>query len=194
MVRYSSRRRSSRRRYRFQDWFLTIVFFAVIAGSVVLLDGYDPQTLDGSAKVVDGDSLILEGERLRLSGIDAPELAQSCTRNGQAWSCGRASRNALRNKLRGQSVTCKSGGFDRYDRWLAVCRAGGEELNAWMVEQGWAVDYGGYAREEASARRKNVGIWEGEFENPQEWRQANRSDASALPHGVQGWRNILSGW
>jgi endonuclease YncB( thermonuclease family) len=33
----------------------------------------------GLATVIDGDTLVIAGERIRLEGIDAPELHQDCT-------------------------------------------------------------------------------------------------------------------
>ena len=41
----------------------------------------------GAFHAADGDSLTLGAERLRLEGIDAPELNQSCEREGKAWAC-----------------------------------------------------------------------------------------------------------
>ena len=117
---------------------------------------------------------------MRLTGIDAPEIGQTCTKQGLEWACGRASRTALRNYLRRRHVECKSSGTDQYDRWLVTCSVEGVEINSWIVTNGWAVDFGGYAREEGVARRNKAGIWQGEFENPQEWRRANRGDASGF--------------
>ena len=41
----------------------------------------------GPATVIDGDTLVVAGERVRLQGIDAPELRQECTAFGQQWAC-----------------------------------------------------------------------------------------------------------
>ena len=183
---------------RFRDVLATLVFLGAIAGAVVILDAYNPQVFGGDAVVIDGDTIIMEGEKLRLSGIDAPELSQACMRNGKPWACGRESKQALRRLVRSGDLTCSSGGFDRYDRWLVTCMADGKDINAALVEAGWAVDYGGYGREEATARRKKSGIWQGNFENPQEWRHANQGDAAALPSGTGEWvaklRKISRQW
>ena len=43
--------------------------------------------------VVDGDTLRFGAERVRLWGIDAPELSEDCTRADRSeWSCGKAAR------------------------------------------------------------------------------------------------------
>ena len=51
---------------------------------------------------------------------------------------------ALRERIAGRSVECAERDRDRYGRIVAVCRVGGADLNAWMVEQGWAVAYRKY--------------------------------------------------
>lgn len=147
----------------------------VLLGVVVVwLELGDRIEIVGQPRVVDGDSLELDGERIRLLGIDAPELAQKCMRKGKPWACGQAARHALRTHIAGSDVICRSTGEDQHGRWLAICKLGGHEINAWMVEAGWAVDFGGYAIEEGKARRAKSGIWQSVFENPQEWRRNNR--------------------
>ncbi len=61
----------------------------------------------GAFHAADGDSLTLGAERLRLEGIDAPELNQSCERAGKAWSCGRAAREALQGMVLASGTLCQ---------------------------------------------------------------------------------------
>ena len=191
-MRYRRKRRYRRsRRFGWKDAFVTLLFLGALFGIVTLLDGHDPKSFSGRVQVADGDSIVMNGERLRLTGIDAPEMSQECSKSSKLWMCGRASRDALRGFLRGKQLSCKTTGLDRYDRWLAVCVADGQEVNKWMVESGWAVDYGGYGREEGSARRAGKGLWGGEFENPQEWRHANRGEAVEVP---VSFKSRLNDW
>lgn len=131
----------------------------------------EQEMLEGSARVVDGDTILLAATRIRLAGIDAPELAQTCENSVGEYACGREARTALNQLVAGRRVTCTSSGSDRYGRMLALCRVGDTDLNRTMVEQGWAVAYGDYERTEADARRARRGLWAGAFDQPQEWRR-----------------------
>ena len=128
----------------------------------------------GPAKVIDGDTIVVAGERVRLQGIDAPELQQTCTAYGQSWACGRTSAEWLREHLNGRQVECIGHARDRYRRLLAVCYAGGESINDRIVREGWALAFRRYSTDyvqaEAVAKRAGAGIWRGEFTPPWEWR------------------------
>jgi len=59
----------------------------------------------GIAWVIDGDTIAISGTHIRLEGVDAPELAQTCTdAASKAWACGRAAANELREHIRGKEV------------------------------------------------------------------------------------------
>ena len=160
------------------DAFVFIVLLALILMALQragLLDlgsgGYD---------VVDGDSLRRAETDIRLYGIDAPEYRQTCTdRSGRDYACGKEAAAALRQLLRGRTVTCSSFETDRYGRAIALCKAGDLDLNGEMVRLGWAVAYTrhsvDYVSEEAQARAARRGLWQGRFENPQDWRARHRA-------------------
>ena len=173
---------------------LTLGCFAVLAIFIARLENANSEKIAGNPYVVDGDSLVLNDRKLRLLGIDAPELEQTCVVDGASWPCGRQARQQLRGIINGSHIVCTTWGEDRYQRLLATCSSGNVELNAWLVRSGWAVDYGGYRREEGEARRDGAGIWRGRFENPGEWRRANRSQASAVPHSMPSWFQKLWVW
>ena len=130
--------------------------------------------LEGQAHATDGDTIRIGENRLRLMGIDAPELRQTCVRAGRPYSCGETAREVLIGMIQRGQVQCRSSGRDRYKRLLVRCTADGRDINAAMVEEGWAVSYGrDYETEEARARRRSAGLWAGEFDRPQDWRRQN---------------------
>jgi endonuclease YncB( thermonuclease family) len=142
--------------------------------------------LVGSAWIVDGDSIRLAGRSIRLDGIDAPEWDQTCLdAGGQTWRCGRAASRALRERIRGHTVSCRPRALDRYGRTIAGCAlADGSDLNAWMVREGWAIASGfagTYAPEQAEAKAAKRGIWDGTFISPANWRHQKSDHARNRP-------------
>jgi endonuclease YncB( thermonuclease family) len=128
----------------------------------------------GKARVIDGDTIDITGTRIRLQGIDAPETEQTCTDAGnRTWRCGQAATRVLIDHLAGRPLKCESLGLDRYRRVLAVCALpDGSDVNAWMVQQGWALAYYSavYQPQEAQAHAARRGVWAGSFMPPWEWR------------------------
>ncbi len=151
---------------------------AVVAGLVVAaalfwqaLEPLGRTTATGFARVMDGDSLRLGASEIRLEGIDAPELAQTCIRSGREVPCGREARARLAALIGGREVACSMGRTDQYGRQLARCRADGIDINAAMVSEGHAVAYGDYEAQERDARAAARGMWAGSFQRPQDWRR-----------------------
>lgn len=148
-----------------------LVIAALILGALYLMPSGLPDEVRGPAFVIDGDSIEIIGDTIRLHGIDAPEGEQYCERNGRNWACGHEAAEALRRKIGGRTVDCDPVEFDQYERILATCSVGGENLNAWLVKNGWAVSFGRYRAEELAARQAKNGVWAGSFERPSEWRR-----------------------
>lgn len=137
------------------------------------------QTVSGAATVTDGDSLRVAGVAVRLWGIDAPELTQTCERGGQQYDCGREAAAMLRVLIGGRPVACQERTRDRYARMVAVCRVvGGWDLGAAMVEGGHALAFVRYSRDYVShedrARAARRGMHAGEFVAPWEYRAERR--------------------
>lgn len=166
------------------NWLLAIAFFALGALVTARLESpsYNGEPVAGSAYVIDGDTLTINGRRIRLAGIDAPEMEQTCQRRGQAYACGEDARDELKSLITGRQVRCTGGRADKYKRLLADCRADETDLNREMTEKGWAVAYGRYAGEEEMARTMRRGLWAGTFQQPQDWRKAHqKSEAAPSP-------------
>jgi len=129
-------------------------------------------------KVIDGDTIVIAGANIRLYGIDAPESAQVCQANGKSHQCGTSATLALSKRIGGRSVSCTERDRDRYGRIVAVCHAGGEDLNGWLVSEGLAIAYRHYSTDyivhEQAAREAGRGLWRGEFVEPWQWRKGKR--------------------
>ena len=132
------------------------------------------ETVSGPAEVIDGDTLVVGSVRIGLSGIDAPELAQTCDRRGEQWGCGQEAQRQLGELIGSNSVQCTGYERDQSGRLLTKCEAGGYELNSTMVEYGWATafrqDGNDYIAVEAQAKAARLGIWSSTFELPQAFR------------------------
>ena len=89
--------------------------------------------LAGRARVIDGDTIEVGSARVRLFGVDAPESAQSCVAASRPWPCGRQATLALAGRIDNRSVACEERDRDRYGRIVAVCRQGGQDVNAWLA-------------------------------------------------------------
>jgi endonuclease YncB( thermonuclease family) len=139
----------------------------------------------GRASVVDGDSIEIHGIPIRLHGIDAPESSQWCSRDNIAYRCGREAAFALMDKIGLKTVNCIRRDTDRYGRLVGACTAGGEDLNAWLVSQGYAIAYRRYSSDyiatEDMAREAKRGLWAGEFEKPEDFRRAGRERPQQPP-------------
>lgn len=149
--------------------------------------------VQGTATASDGDSLRLGGHRIRLEGIDAPEIGQTCRRGEATWDCGGEAHERLKSLVRGIATACRLHGNDRYGRELGVCEAGQRDLGREMVLSGYAVSYGRYQNEEDEAREGRVGIWSGHFVRPQAWRQSN-GGAEEMPHDADDWSGLVLRW
>lgn len=149
-----------------------------------------PSPVQGRATVIDGDTIEIAGQRIRFNGIDAPEGQQSCKdAKGSAYACGRKSANALNNFLAASRPTrCTFVSRDQYDRYVGDCsRADGRSVQAWLVENGHALDWprysgGAYVGQQDAAKQARRGLWQGDFLAPWDWRAAQRNiEPAAAP-------------
>ncbi|WP_375697078.1 thermonuclease family protein [Bartonella sp. AP14QHHD] len=131
-------------------------------------------TVEGNALIIDGDTIMISSIKIRLAGIDAPELHQFCGKKEARYPCGLEAKKYLEQLLKNQIVTCHWQKTDKYRRILATCKTKQvSNINATLVHNGWAVNYYEYPKEEQEARKKKKGIWVSSFQRPKEWRKAN---------------------
>jgi len=165
---------------------LLVAGVAIVAIIVALRHGEPVTKLHGTPYVVDGDTLIVAGRKVRLLGLDAPEMDQTCRDgDGQDWACGDAARQGLWDLIGGGAVDCTGNGTDRYGRLLAICRLAGTDMGAELVRRGLAVSRGKYGDEQTSANAESAGIWAGGFDDPADWRR--RQEAEPEGYGVLDW-------
>ena len=128
-------------------------------------------------KVIDGDTIHLNGKKIRFTGIDSPELKQTCIKDGIEKSCGLTSKQLLINKIGNNNVECISQGRDQYKRILAECFVNNESLSSYLVISGYAFAYRKYSKkfvkDEDYAKVNSLGMWSMKFEYPWNYRKNN---------------------
>jgi endonuclease YncB( thermonuclease family) len=152
---------------------IPIVLLPAIAGAA---------DITGVPKIRDGDQLQIGSTRIRLGGIDAPSSDQLCLNNkGERWTCGIAARDELIRHVGNKSWTCHVRQTDRRGRTVARCKVDGEDIQKWMVTNGWALSYvrfsHDYDADEKAAREAKAGMWQGAFIAPWDWRVRNKKTA-----------------
>ena len=128
-------------------------------------------------KVVDGDTIHLNGKKIRFSGIDTPELKQTCRKNDQIIFCGIEAKKLLINRIGNNEIKCVEECKDQYKRILAELFVNNISLSSYLVKEGYAFAYRKYSKkfvpDENYARSNNLGMWSMKFEYPWDWRKKN---------------------
>ena len=143
---------------------------AILVTSVLLLVFFFTYTNIKSQdiKITDGDTIKINGEKIRFSGIDTPELKQTCIKDGENNSCGLTAKQILIDKIAKNKVKCVEEGQDRYKRILAECFVNNESLSSYLVRSGYAFAYRKYSKkfisDEDYARINKLGMWSMEFD------------------------------
>ena len=127
--------------------------------------------------VIDGDTIRLGDVKIRFSGIDAPEINQTCVASEGKVACGKISRDLLIEKVTNNKISCTDEGKDFYGRVLGECFVNGESLSSYLVREGFAFAYRKYSNkyieDEEYAKFNKLGMWSMEFEYPWEYRSNN---------------------
>ena len=128
-------------------------------------------------KVIDGDTIVLNGEKIRFSGIDTPELKQTCIYKNQEVICGVFAKMLLIEKIGNKTPVCISEGKDIYKRTLAECFIDGKSLSSFLVRSGYAFAYRKYSKkfieDEEFARANKLGLWSMKFQYPWDFRKTS---------------------
>jgi endonuclease YncB( thermonuclease family) len=158
------------------------LLFAMMALSLSALMQAPARAADitGTARVREGDTVLVANFRIRLGGIDAPSVDQLCLDNqGERWSCGIAARDELIKHADNKPWICHAGqNADRRGRIVARCEVDGQDIQKWLVRNGWALSNvrfsHDYDEDEKAAREAKAGMWQGAFIAPWDWRARNK--------------------
>ena len=154
-----------------------INLFLVISICLIFffLTYYDVKSYE--IKIIDGDTIHLNNEKIRFTGIDTPELKQTCKKNNEIINCGIQARQLLINKIGKNKVNCVREGKDQYKRTLAECFVNDLSLSKFLVREGYAFAYIKYSKkfveDENFAKNNNMGMWSMKFQYPWDWRKKN---------------------
>ena len=163
--------------------YLVFIFFSLFYQIL------NAEEIYGAPRVIDGDTVYINSKKIRLEGIDAPEIRQKCKKpflkisaligfqSSKSYPCGVTSKRKLIDKIDNTKIKCITSSKDRYKRYLATCYKEKINLNKWMVRYGHAVAYKKYSkdyvRDEEFAKENKLGLWEGSFTMPEKWRKLN---------------------
>ncbi len=178
----------------------TALLILVLAGLTSATPPKITEHLTGKVvSVTDGDTVTLlvnqKTLKVRLYGIDAPETKQSF---------GNKSKQALAAMVFGKVITLKKTGKDKYGRILGIIHYLDSDINAKMVEGGWAWHYKYYNDEErlasleTKARNSKLGLWADSqpiapWEFRRQPRTPNASSKSSEGPVTGYWLNLSSG-
>jgi endonuclease YncB( thermonuclease family) len=151
---------------------------------LLFLDACDVTEAPVTGKVVgvpDGDTVILlidgRKEKVRLFGIDCPELPQAF---------GRKAKRFTGSMVYGKTVSLVRKDTDQYGRTLGMIEVDGEFLDQVLVRCGYAWHYRRYSSSrlldslENEARRRKTGLWADP--NPvAPWKFRNRAGHQSTP-------------
>ena len=159
-------------------YFLLCSFLFSVCFSAFAKD--TPEILSTTKVIItDGDTIKFNNKKIRLHGIDTPEIKQLCkNKDGEDYKCGVKAKLALITLISSNQVKCSVHGKDRYKRLIATCFIKNININEWLVKEGWALAYRRYSKdyvnEEVFAKNNNLGLWRGDFLEPWKWRRLKK--------------------
>ena len=165
---------------------LSLSLFSIILFSSIITSAISfEKIIIGKANVTDGDTIKINDQKIRLFGIDAPEKDQICQKVylsffifkfKKDYKCGEESTSALFNKLKNKKVKCVlEDKKDKYKRNIGICYIKNQDINRWLVKNGYAIAYIKYSKkyvlDEKYAKENKLGLWRGTFIKPEKWRR-----------------------
>ena len=149
-----------------------LLLFATVAYALPVQAGQ----VTGQGKAIDSTIIEVNNQRVILFGVDSVMRKQTCLMDSKPWPCWTAAVRDLQALLDRGSVTCDMvGDPDVYGRDLGRCTVDGQSVNEQLVSHGFALarrnESSDYVNAEASAKAKKIGLWQGQFVQPAEFRR-----------------------
>ena len=148
---------------------MRVVMEAVICLILLLIGMATPpgqvgaEEITSYSHVLEDSSLLVAGQKIWLYGIYIPLNDRTCRTYQIPIRCGQRSLLALEFKIEPYFVSCEKKAEREDGSIEALCRVRGEDLSAWMLQQGWAVALPDapfeYHAIEKIARHHSRGIW-----------------------------------
>ena len=163
----------------------------LVLAAAILLVGPALADSAGPLRVVDADTFDVGGVRVRLHGVDAPEAGQTCLDPLlRLWPCGEWATAQARAAWEGREAVCALVEVDRYGREVSRCEVAGRDVGATLVAMGQAFAYTDYSidyvPQERAAERAGLGLWQGGFDYPWDYRREAREVAAEADPAPQG--------
>ena len=135
------------------------------------------------SRIVSGDTLTLGNQIVKLYGVAAPDISQTCAdSSGRGYRCGQQSVSWLSGWLADNTIKCHILAKDDRGVLIGVCMLGPYDIGAALINSGWAVAdirqtqiYLPYQNQALSNRR---GLWQGEFYMPWDWQKIQNRKAN----------------
>lgn len=152
--------------------------FAVLLALTSAAKSQEVEPIVGVATVVDSDGLRIGDKSLMLWGIESVERTQTCRIGDEFWDCYAAAIRSLQTITSVAEISCDPVGEpDPYGRILVVCFVDGTDVNQALVRAGFALakrdETEDYVPAEDLARAEGIGLWQGTFETPRDFRGRN---------------------
>jgi len=130
---------------------------------------------ENTITIIDGDTIKINSISYRFSGIDAPEIKQTCKKNEEVIYCGIIAKDKLVKKIGSNIPLCVQESIDRYNRIIAECFVKNKSLSKYLVRNGYAFAYRKYSEkfilDEDYARINQLGFWQTKFQYPWHYRK-----------------------
>ena len=133
----------------------------------------------GVAKYITANIFHVGGRYVRLYGVDSPDVDQVCSNTiGNAYNCGSEALSWVIEQIDNSPIECYLFKVNHQGVDVATCLWNGNDIGAMVVGAGWGIaktdETDIYKPYEAKAQTHSVGLWQGSFYLPEDWREIKR--------------------